>query len=237
MDPQALIRDFLDERSREGRTPAGGWPFVTLSRQAGAGAHLLSYVLLTDLLKFKDSDLFRGWHVFDKELCDIVAQDPELRSSVEDLLTERYRSEVSDFLESLFTGQSRQYRLYKATFKVVRMLASLGKVIIVGRGACCVTRDIDPGIHVRLVAPESQRVIWFMKRFQLSREEARQTMRRQDADRRRLVKAFFSKDVEDPLLYDAVWNTSRVGPHQIASSICELIRDRAKRPGSECSSR
>jgi cytidylate kinase len=222
-----LIHDFLGEKRSLEELPHTGYPFVTISRQAGAGGHLLAYVLLTDFLKLKDEELFRGWHVFDKELCEVVAKDPDLRNSVEDLLTERYRSEVFEFLESLFSGYSKHYQLYKTTFKVVRMLATLGQVIIVGRAACCVTRTMAGGVHVRLVAPESQRILWLMKRFKISKDEARRTMLKQDADRRRIIRTFFNRDIDDPLLYDVVWNTSRVPAHEITRSIIDMIRIRA----------
>lgn len=228
MDHLKLIHEFIQERKRIQEIPESGQPFVTISRQAGAGGHLLSYVLLTDFLKLQSAEIFQGWHVFDKQLCEVLAQDPELKDSVSALLKERYRSEAADFLESLFTGRSDQYQLYKATFQVVRSLACIGRVIIVGRGACCVTRDLRAGIHIRLVAPESQRVLWLMKRFKLTRDQASREMRRQDADRRKLLRAFFNKEIDDPLLYDAVWNTGTVGMHEISHSVCEMIRRRAE---------
>jgi cytidylate kinase len=221
-----LINQFIKEKRNIQDVPDSGFPFVTISRQPGAGGHLLSYVLITDFLK-EHGDLFKGWHVFDKQLCEVVAQDPELNHAMESLAQERYRSEFEEFMETLFTGRSSHYLLYRRTFNVVHMLASIGKVIIVGRAAACVTRHLKAGIHVRLVAPESNRIVWMMKRFKLSREEATRDIHRQESDRRKLLKKFFSRDIDDPLLYDTVWNSGTVDLPEISSSIIQLIKKRA----------
>jgi cytidylate kinase len=232
MNHLKMIQQFLAEKRDFEDLPEYGFPFVTISRQAGAGGHLLSYVILTEFLKYKDSELFQGWHVFDKALCEVVAKDPLLQDNLETLVSERYRSEFRDFIESLFTGRSDQYLTYKATFKVVRMLALIGKVIVVGRGSALVTADLPQAIHIRLVAPESQRVLWMMKRFKLSKEDARQAMAKQDADRRKLIKLFFHRDIEDPLLYDIVWNTGKTPLEIITRTTIELITQRYQAKGN-----
>lgn len=228
MNHLKMVYKFLEERRDFEDLPDLGFPFVTISRQAGAGGHLLSYVILTEFLKHKESSLFEGWHVFDKDLCEVVAQDPKLQGTMEILVAEKYRSEFRDFVESLFTGQSKQYMLYKTTFKVVRMLAMIGKVIIVGRGSALVTADLPQGIHLRLVAPRANRIIWMMKRFKMSKDDASKAVDKQDSDRKKLIKLFFHRDIEDPLLYDAVWNTGKVGLEVITRTTIDLIQDRVK---------
>lgn len=228
MNHLKMVYKFLEERRDFEDLPDLGFPFVTISRQAGAGGHLLSYVILSEFLKHKESSLFDGWHVFDKDLCEVVAKDPKLQGTMEILVAEKYRSEFRDFVESLFTGQSKQYLLYKTTFKVVRMLAMIGKVIIVGRGSALVTADLPQGIHLRLVAPRANRIIWMMKRFKLNKEDASKAVDKQDSDRKKLIKLFFHRDIEDPLLYDAVWNTGKVGLEVITRAAIDLIQDRVK---------
>lgn len=228
MNHLKMIQQFLKEKRDFEDLPEFGYPFVTISRQAGAGGHLLSYVILTDFLKHRDNSLFEGWHVFDKDLCEVVAKDPLLQNDMEILVAEKYRSEFNDFVESLFTGRSEQHTLYQTTFKVVRMLALIGKVILVGRGGSLVTADLRQGVHLRLVAPESHRLVWMMKRFKLNREDAHKALEKQDADRRKLVKIFFQRDINDPLLYDMVWNTGRVDLNVISHATIALIKERSK---------
>jgi cytidylate kinase len=231
MNHLKLIHEYLKEKGAFESIPPSRFPFVTISREAGAGGHLLSYVLTTDFLQQEDRDLFGGWHVFDRQLCEIVAEDPELRTSVDDLLAERYESSVHEFLEGVFTGRSRCYMECKRTFRVVRILAMLGKVILVGRVGASVTRDLPMGVHIRLVAPEASRVRWMMKKLHLSKAGAEDAVRRQDQDRHRMAKSFFSVDISDPLLYDTVWNSEKADPHVISHSIIEMVKLRVAQQG------
>lgn len=229
MNHLKLIHEYLRDRSSLKDIPPSGHPFITISRQAGAGGHLLAYVLMTDFLKFKDGELFQGWHVFDKDLCEIVAEDPSLQNSMESLVTERYKPALREFIDGLLTGDSSQYRHYKKTFEVVRVLALLGKVIIVGRAGACVTRDMPRGIHIRLAAPEPTRIRWMMKKLQIEKNKAADLVNEQDRDRRRMLRTFFDKDIDDPVLYDAVWNTERTSPHEISAAVIEMMRFRAQK--------
>lgn len=226
MNHLKMIHEFLQDHRNPEEIPPTGFPFVTITRQAAAGGHLLAHVITTDLLKFPHDEIMQGWHVFDRELCELIAQDPELETTMESLLAERYRSEFSDFMESLFTGRSKQYMLQKKTFKVVRLLAAVGKVIIVGRGSQCVTQDMPHGIHVHVVAPIDQRTRWMMRKFNIRKDEARRMIDRQDRERRLYTKQVFAKDIDDPLLYDVTWNSARADPHEISASIIHLVQSR-----------
>jgi cytidylate kinase len=145
---------------------------------------------------------------------------------MESLLAESYQSEFKEFIDSLFVGRPQQYLLHKKTFHVVRILALLGKVIIVGRGGAMVTRDIPGGINVRLVAPEVTRVRWMMHKLSLDKDAALKLVRKQDADRRRLASTFFRKDADDPLNYDVVWNSETVNPHEMSRAVIGMLNRR-----------
>jgi cytidylate kinase len=227
MNHLKMLHQYLKEKRRLEDIPATGYPFITISREAGAGGHLLAHVLTTDFLKYAGEDLFEGWHVFDRELCEVIAEDPALQMSMEELLAERYRSEMSEFLDGLFSGRSNQYLQYKRTFQVVRMLATLGKVIIVGRAANLVTAAIPGGIRVRIVASEPARVAWMMRKLKVDKGEARRLVAKQDSDRRKVVRCFFDKDIADPLLYDVIWNSEEVDPHEMSYSLIEMLKFRA----------
>jgi cytidylate kinase len=229
-----LIRKFFENKENGQFVHESGIPFVTISRQASAGGHLLSHVIMTDMLKQNDpTGLFKGWQIFDRQQCETLAQNVEMHNAVKQLLHEKYHSEFKDYVESLFTGYSEKYTTHKMTCKVVHMLAAVGKVIIVCANACCITRGLKAGVHVRLVAPEAKRTAWMMKRFNMNKEDAQKAVLEQDTSQRKMISKVFDKNVDDPLLYDAVWNTSRVEMHEISRSIIDIIRDRAKQPAKE----
>ena len=228
MNHLKLINQYLSERGCLNGVPVTGFPFVTISRQVCAGGHLLAHVIQTELLKEPDRELFEGWHVFDRELCEIVAADPSLEASMDSLLAEERRSGYNEFFDGLFSGHLHQYSIDKKTFRIVHLLASLGKVIIVGRAAACVTRNLPGGIHVRVVAPEAQRVRWMMRKLKLEHDAAVRVVREQEGDKRAQVKEYFNKDIDDPLLYDVVWNSGTVDMHDICHAVIALVKRRAQ---------
>ncbi len=202
-------------------------PFVTISREAGAGGHTLALAILKELKKEESNPLFRGWNLCNQEICRKMAEDPELSVSVESLLKNEYRSALEDMLKELIAGESPQDRVIRKMFKQIRVMAGFGKVVLVGRGGACLTRDFPLGIHLRLVAPEAVRVKRMQELLQVSEKQARETMHEQDKGRAKLIGTWFNKDIRDPLLYDAVWNTGKVPVEDIAKATVQLIRQRA----------
>jgi len=72
-----------------------------------------------------------------------------------------------------------------------------------------------------------------MKRFNMNKYEAQKAVNEQDASQRKLIDKVFNKNVDDPLLYDMVWNTSKIEMHEISFSIINLIRNRSRKPQKE----
>ncbi len=227
MDKDALIKEYFAERLIRG-DGLDGHPFVTISREAGAGGHTFAELLLRRINEQSWNKSLTGWQIFDRQLCDIIAQDPKLRVLIGSLLTEEYHSEIQELLTALVGGPAHQFVLYKKTFELLHMLGAIGKVILIGRGSVCATRKHPAGVHIRLTAPESARLENLMSRFDFDRREARQWMKRQDRARERLVQDYFGKDIADPALYDAVYDTSVTPTDAIAGEILGFIEEKRR---------
>lgn len=204
-----------------------GYPFVTISRQAGAGAHTLAASLKARTEATGGGDLFRGWRIFDDEICALLIRDPELHVSLNELLTESYNGPVMDFFHEIVGKQTSHYTVAKRVFELVRTVTQFGKVIVVGRAGSCVTAGLPGGIHVRLVASKASREQRMAQRFQVTLREARAMSEKQDGDRARLVKDFFDHDINDPALFDHVWNSDEMAIDDMADRLVEDIRTRA----------
>jgi len=200
-------------------------PFVTISRQAGAGGHTVAETLLRKLEEYSQLDnSWAGWQVFDQRLCELVLEKKDLKVSLDALLEERYQNQIGEFVLELFGRQSPQDLVIKRVAETVRSLAMLGKAIIVGRAGAFVTRDLPVGVHIRLVAPDPFRIRTLMQQEGISESEAKKLMSQRDQNRERLLKNHFNAEIEEPLLYDVVWNTERVAAETIAAATVELIR-------------
>jgi len=142
-----------------------------------------------------------------------VAEDPELRVSLDPLIEERYRSVFEDYLVS-----------------------AVGKAVIVGRGGNFLTRGFPRGVHVRLVAPLELRIRAVADQTGASEAETKKKIAAIDRDRARLVRDYFNADIDDPLQYDAVWNTSTAPIDFIAAALVEMIRLKAEMEVGESAS-
>jgi len=214
----------LDRNDGKGRGPA---PFVTISRETGAGGHTLAKALLWEIGERKDR-LGEGWQILDRELCRQVLENPKIRASMQSLVDELYLTPTEDWLRGLISGSSAQPAVLGETFKIIRAAAARGRVIVVGRGAASLTRDLPGGLHVRLVAPAAVRTKRMMALESVSEAAAARIIQERDRDRARLVRDYFKKDVTDPLLYHAVWNTGLLPEKDIAQALARLLEARAR---------
>lgn len=203
-------------------------PFVTISRQAGAGGHRLADALLEAFARQEDRELFGGWEVFDRRLCELVADHPTYQQSMSSLLEEEYRTRTDEFFHQIFGSSLNQDLMTHRVFRVVNAVASIGKSIIVGRGGSEATRGLGPRAAIRLIAPADLRIQGVMDYYGLDQKAARNEARRLDGYRARLLKTQFKVDVGDPLLYDAVWNTGEAPIDGIAESVVALVRFKAE---------
>jgi len=210
------------------RPPA---PFVTISREEGAGGHELADALLSRFAQEKNSHgLFSGWKVFDREICERVAKDPGLKVPIEDLLSEQFHTGLEELLRTVVAQLSPQAKVDHHMFRTVRGICVAGKAIVIGRAAAMVSRDLPVGIHVRLIASRKSRIARVRRDYGLTEAAAAKRLDQRDGERARLIETHFNKDIADPLLYDCVWNTDTVSYEAMADSLAALIRRRSARP-------
>lgn len=230
MNHTAIIKQFLKDRKNAPVEPRG-YPFVTISRQSGAGGHTLAREIIRRQEKRLSAELAEGWELFDQKLCALIAQDEKIGISFDSLVEEEYRSEISQTIHEMIHQKASRYIVYKRMFEVVRLLATLGKCVVVGRGGMCVTGDMAMGVNIRLVASPETRLKRMLAVTEQDESSTEKIMKQQDRDRARLIRDFFGKDINDPTLYDAVLNTDRFTVEELADIVIEMmIRKMARFP-------
>lgn len=228
MNSAAVIRQYLKKRS-ESEENLGRFPFITISRQAGSGSKELAEEIVRQIGGKLDPHSAEGWEIFDQELCELMADDNKVGSSLQDLITEEYHSEIEELVYDMVRGTSRQYRTYKKVFEIVRALGLLGKVIIIGRGGAHVCHDMPLGVHIRLVGSEARRVEKLAELMKLTSADALKKVRELEKGRARLVKDFFNRDINDPMAYHAVFNIDVLTTSEIAALIVGMTQQRMRR--------
>ncbi len=145
-----------------------------------------------------------------RNLAKQVLSDHELPQNLERFVIEDARLPVEAIVEELLGLHPTQWTLVQHTTKTILRLASLGRAILVGRGAEAITSRLPFVFHVRLVAPLENRIQHASRYYSLTEENAAKMIKEADHARRRYLRRYFDADVDDPLLYDVVLNTGRL---------------------------
>ncbi len=106
-----------------------------------------------------------------------------------------------------------------ATEQIIRRHAARGSGVILGRAGMLVLADHPHVVRVRLSGPLEARIEQAIRRYGLSREEARRQARENDGARAAWVQRFYGRDIADPCLYDLVINATRLGVEQCVQLI------------------
>lgn len=205
--------------------PPGVISFVTISRQAGAGGWTVGR-LLAQHLSAAHPD--QPWTAYDGAMVTEVATDATRYEDMIDELEERHPG----WYEELFAGLSAtpvsgppagELAQYHRVAKIMRALASTGRVVLVGRGGVCVTRGMKGGVHVRLVAPTDFRVAEYARRFNLPKDRAAVKVR--ELDQNRL--AFFHRHWPEARLeadvFTLVLNAAQLSEAAMVRAIAAVI--------------
>lgn len=216
------------EASREGTEHRRGLrPSITVSRQAGSGGDSVCKKLAEHLNALRE---YRGmqWTVFDRDLVKQVLADHELPQRVAQFMPEAKVNHVRHVLEECLGVHPAEGTLFGYTVETAIRLAGNGHTILVGRGANLITRPLRNCFHLRITAPESDRIEHAASTRDLSRAAARNYVRKTDRDRRDFVTEHFGQNIEDPANYHMIVNSSFFSEDELVRVIAEALSTWAK---------
>jgi cytidylate kinase len=208
-------------RSQDGEKKQPVRPFLTISRQTGAGGHTVGEKI-AKLLNAEPHKV--PWTMFDKELVEEVRKQHNLPENIGRYMTESSASEVSDYIGEMLGLHPSSFELVQKTNKTIVTLARMGKVIIVGRGGNLLTKGMKGSFHVRLVAPVEWRLQYLQDTYELSEKDAAAKIKETDKGRQKYIKDNFDADVDDAVEYDCVINTGLVSFDAAAAMIAGHLK-------------
>lgn len=184
---------------------------VTVSRQYGAGGMRVGPAAAKAL----------GFTFVDREIVEEAARRLGVEPDVAQDRDERAPAIVEEIGLALAAAspevgigalpQIDGRTLAEATHRVILSLAEAGGYVILGRGSQAVLAGRSDACHIALVGDLEDRAKRIMEWQGVEEREARSRCERVDAERAGYVKRFYGRDIRDPLLYDSVLNTSRLG--------------------------
>lgn len=217
-------RSFIECQIRHASGDGGAVikPFVTISRQTGAGGITIGQALV-QYLKEHDTGAKCPWTLFDRNIVQCVVEEHHLSKDTARFMHEKKTSEIKDIMETLFNLHPPAFALVKRTSETILHLAQMGYSVIVGRGGNIVTHRLKGGLHVRLIASLETRVKHTAEYYGLSSSEAAQKVENEDLGRRDYVKQNFGKNIDDLYLYDLIINTDHISYDRAARMIAEAV--------------
>lgn len=195
---------------------------VTISRQAGCGARAVADKLAIYLQQHAPSEGAK-WTVFDRDLMNKVLADHNLPGHLEKFLPEDRVSAIEDTLADIFGVRPAVQAIVQQTAETMLKFAELGSVILIGRAGNIVTAKVPHVLHVRLVAPLDDRIERIARDDHKTLAEARKFCLEEEQARARYVKTYYNADINDPLTYHMIINTSLLGCEVTAKMIGEAL--------------
>ena len=201
----------------------GVQPFVTISREASAGATTVGQLLMP-LLNRAYGEEGQGWVFLDKNLLAHALARQNLEERLANYLPEDRISEIRGVIGELMGLHPSLWQLEHQVAEVILQLAHVGRVLFVGRGAHAITQSLPGGFHARLVAPLEIRIRRMMALQGCDAAAAESLIQKTDLARKRHLQSHFDQDIEDPRTYDLVINTGRMSAATAAHLVMEGLR-------------
>jgi cytidylate kinase len=154
---------------------------------------------------------------------DKVLADHNLPKYLAKFLPEDRVSQIEDTLADIFGVHPPTQKVVQQTAETLLQLAELGNAILIGRAGNIVTAKLPHVLHVRLVAPLDDRIERICRDDNKSPAEARRFCLEEEQARTRYLKTYFNADINDPLQYHLIINTSLVGQENAARLIGDSV--------------
>ena len=200
---------------------------VTVSREYGSGAGDFAERLGQVLC----------WPVFDRVIGEQAAKKLEVDVSRVAPVEEREDSYLERLERAFSLGtpeviarapiESWTEAVYRVEREEIFAIAASPPAVIVGRGSQCLLKDRQDALHLRLYAPEADRIARVVQRSSWSREKAAAMVRSLDAARRRFLTAHFGCGDREETLYGMELNTSVISIDRAVALVALLVRSDA----------
>src|SRR6266542_5440790 len=205
-------------------------PVITITRQYASGGSDVARLVAAQL----------EWDVIDNEFVDQVARRAGLpaeevaqREERAPGLLERLARTLAVSSPELFITaasvtqvEADEETIAKVTERVIQEAAAHGRAVLVGRGAQALLAQRPDALHVYVIAPRDFRIKLAIERLGVDPAKAEKVLDDTDRQRDQYVKANYGRHRQDPLNYDLVLNTGRLGLEGAADLVVSEVRRR-----------
>ncbi|MFP4225527.1 MAG: AAA family ATPase [Desulfobacterales bacterium] len=199
---------------------------LTISREFGAGGRTLGKWVAKEL----------GYTLVDEDIVQMVAERAKVSKKTVKSMEKEAGGSLLRFMNYLISQKQinriledhRGYldeEVYVNTLtQIITDLAKEGNCVIVGRGGQYVLREHADAFHLLLVANHEDRVRFMMETYNITKDQATNTIRVHGKRRHNLYRKFGKEDYDDPLLYHLVLNMSKLSMEKATETSIKLVK-------------
>jgi len=216
---------YFDERFLEKTNlQTGKHPFVTFSRQTGCNSLNIS----NELVNLINLESKSKWKLINKEIIELSANNLKIdQHKIETLFVSEKHSHFDEIIRAFGNKYYKSDNSIRSSIKVMmRNIATVGHVVLVGRAGAVITHDIPDGLHIRLQAPLKWRVKNLAMKWGITEAKSLTFITETDKNRAQLLLDFGKKSLSD-VDFDLYFNNSTLTDKEITMLIFELLKKRA----------
>jgi cytidylate kinase len=194
-------------------------PLILISRQRGAGGLSVAEILSQKL----------GWPYYDKniikEIATAIGADEKQLAFLDEQDRDVFKEFVNVFSREPDVSQEEYVQYLK---RFIKTLHEVGASIVVGRGAEYILPPQEV-LRTRLVGEPEARARFAAQKYGVDEREAGKLLKTSDEERRKFIKRYFEKDIDNPAHHDLVINTGGFALDAVAELI--IVAYKLKFPG------
>jgi cytidylate kinase len=120
-------------------------------------------------------------------------------------------------------GDVSEAKVYQGVATTIRALALRGRVVIVGRGGVYITRNMEGGVHLRLVAPLAYRAKFMAQQLGVDLDSANEYVRQVDRQRKAFYHRYWPQETQEAEAFTLTINTAVADEDRAVESVIPLV--------------
>lgn len=182
---------------------------ITVGRQYGSGGREIGTMLAEKLGIAYYDDMLLKEAAKESGLCEdlFYSFDERPKSFLYSVAMDPY----SFSMNHVMPKGSIEQQVYLATYDTIKKLADKGPCVLIGRCADYALKDRDDVINLFITAPLENRIERVARRNGITRDEAKERIKRTDKSRASYYNYYSSKDWGDAKSYDLCIDSSLLG--------------------------
>ena len=182
---------------------------ITVGRQYGSGGREIGTMLAEKLGIAYYDDMLLKEAAKESGLCEDLFHsfDERPKSFLYSVAMDPY----SFSMNHVMPKGSIEQQVYLATYDTIKKLADKGPCVLIGRCADYALKDRDDVINLFITAPLENRIERVARRNGITRDEAKERIKRTDKSRASYYNYYSSKDWGDAKSYDLCVDSSLLG--------------------------